>query len=212
MVSLSMIDMVKLVTMMLTLVALYVTPYVIPTNPERHWCWIVVLVLLMMWSFVSLLVIFRKRKAVCTQANKNANGCLSGLSNIYHVLLLCMHLTALIVILTNGLGSSTSDFTGIYTLVALVFPVCVYMVVEVYSGQHVLKPPTTSMPEEERTQDRNRLTNRVNLRLATQLWIPGKNDIDDTQAHKPMFQGGSTVALNLASRKQRTRLNRPQRL
>ena len=198
-----MIDMVKLVTMMLTLVALYVTPYVIPTNPERHWCWIVVLVLLMMWSFVSLLVIFRKRKAVCTPANKNANGCLSGLSNIYHVLLLGMHLTALIVILTNGLGSSTSDFTAIYTLVALVFPVCMYMVVEVYSGQHVIKIPTADMPDEEHTQYRNRLKNMANLRLATQLWIPGKNDINDTQAHKPKSHDGSTVARNIASRKQK---------
>ncbi len=197
--SLSMIDMVKLATMMFTLVALYVTPYVIPTNPERHWCWIVVIVLLMMWSFASLLVIFRKMKDYCKQHVKNAKGCLSELSYIYHVLLLCMHLTALIVILTNGLGSSTSDFTAIYTLVALVFPVCVYMVVEVYNKKHVI----TSSKEDPEKHAKEML-NMANLRLATQLWwIPGKNELDNAQAHKPIYQGGSTVARNQASRKQK---------
>jgi hypothetical protein len=171
------LDMVKLIGMMTPLAALYSAPHLLGTTPELRWYWIVVSVLLLCWSLLSLAVVVNTRRNFNDLTNCHVPvtkiDCFSKWLGLYHVFFICLHLAAtMLLVSTGGLTTRTVDCTLVYPIAAMVVPVCVSILADLYIAYNT--KVGRKLSTNERVSHTSRTLPYTKLWAATRFWIPGR--------------------------------------
>ena len=158
-----------LLGMMSTIAVLYSIPLIFTAHPQLQWCWVVVSVLLIIWSVLNVVLCIRGTLKINNSDMKrrcHGQPCIDPRYSTLHLVLLILSIGACVYLTmyTGGLAP-TNIVVLVYPILAMVLPVCIHVAYLLLYG-----------PAVDRTKNDHVIRRDIGFRLGTRIWAPSEKN------------------------------------